>query len=94
MVSRKLEQQQVICAVLAEDRKHRYKKPTDSKFSTLEAIVKVFEPLSYLTDALSEEKCAIASAVCPLLDHIHKKILSESPSDCAITQRDEDGYEQ
>ena len=41
MVSRIVEQQQAICAVLAEDRKHRYKMPTDNEFSTLEAIVKV-----------------------------------------------------
>ena len=74
MVSRIVEQQQAICAVLAEDRKHRYKIPTDNKFSILEAIVKVFEPLSYFTDALSGEKHVTASAIRPLLDHIHKKV--------------------
>jgi len=44
-----------------------------SEFSTLEAIVKVFRPLSYLTDALSGEKCVTASAVWPLLDYMHSK---------------------
>ena len=34
MVSRIVEQQQAICAVLAEDRKHRYKTLTDNEFST------------------------------------------------------------
>jgi len=61
MVSRILEQQQAISPVLAEDCKHRHKMPTASEFSTLEAIFKVFHPLSYLTDALSGEKCVTAS---------------------------------
>ena len=86
MVSRIVEQQQAICAVLAEDHKHRYKMPTDNEFSTLEAIVKVFEPLSYFTDALSGEKHVTASAIRPLLDHIHKKILLVSSNDCTITK--------
>ena len=86
MVSRIVEQQQAICAVLAEDRKHRYKMPTDNEFSTLKAIVKVFEPLSYFTDALSGEKHITASAIRPLLDHIHKKILLVSSNDCTITK--------
>ena len=81
-----MEQQQTICAVLAEDHKHRYKMPTDNEFSTIEAIVKVFEPLSYFTDALSGEKHVTASAIRPLLDHIHKKILLVSASDCTITK--------
>ena len=86
MVSRVLEQQQAICAVLAEDHKNWHKMPTDSKFSTLEAIVKVFKPPSYLTDALSGEQCVTASAVRPLLDHMYKEILCESPDDCTISK--------
>ena len=86
MVARIVEQQQAICAVLAEDRKHRYKMPTDTEFSTLEAVVKVFEPLSYFTDALSGEKHVTASAIRPLLKHIHEKILLVSSNDCTITK--------
>jgi len=86
MVSRVLEQQQAICAVVAEDHKNRHKMPTNSEFLTLEAIVKVFKPLSYFTDALSGEKCVTASAVQLLLDHIYKKILCESPDDCTISK--------
>ena len=63
MVSRIVEQQQTICAVLAEDHKHHYKMPTDTEFSTLEVIAKVFESLSYFTDALSGEKRVTASAI-------------------------------
>ena len=33
--------------MLAEERKHGYKMPRDTEFSTLEAIVKVFEPLGH-----------------------------------------------
>ena len=68
------------------DRKHRYKMPTDTEFSTLEAVVKVFEPLSYFTDALSGEKHVTASAIRPLLKHIHEKILLVSSNDCTITK--------
>ena len=48
MIARNLEQQQAICAVLAEDRKNWHRMPTDSKFSTLEAVASVLEPLSVL----------------------------------------------
>ena len=41
VVARIVEQQQAICAVFAEDCKHCYKMPTDTEYSTLEAIVKV-----------------------------------------------------
>ena len=48
MIARNLEQQQAICAVLAEDRKNWYRMPTDSEFSTLEAVASVLELLSVL----------------------------------------------
>ena len=41
MVVRIVEQQQAICAVLAEDCKEHYTMPRDTEFSTLEATVKV-----------------------------------------------------
>ena len=86
MVARIVEQQQAICAVLAEDRKRRYKRPTDTELSTLEAIVKVYEPLSYFTDVLSGEKHVNASAIQPLLKHMHEKILLVSSNDCTTTK--------
>ena len=46
MVSRIIEQQQAICAVLAEDRKCWNEMPNKDKFTTLEDMVKVLEPLS------------------------------------------------
>jgi len=50
-----------LCCV-AEDCKHWYKMPTDTEFSTLQAIVKIFELLSCFTDALLGEKHVTASA--------------------------------
>jgi len=81
MVARIVEQQQAICSVLAEDRKHWNKMPSDGNFANLEDMVKVLHPLSIFTDALSGEKHVTISAVRPLLDHILKKIVDVQPSD-------------
>ena len=86
MIARILEQQQAICAVLAEDRKNWHRMPTDNEFSTLEAVASVLEPLSHFTDALSGEKCVTVSAVRPLLSHIMDNCLHASPDDCAIVK--------
>ena len=62
MVSRIIEQQ-AICAVLADDRKCWSKMPSKDEFTTLEDMVKVLEPLSYiLTYALSGEQHVTVSA--------------------------------
>lgn len=53
MIDRILEQQQATAAVLADDCKYWHKMPTESEFSTLEAVAGVLKPLSILTDALS-----------------------------------------
>lgn len=89
MIARILEQQQAICAILAEDRKNWHPMPTDNEFSTLEAVASVLEPLSHFTDALSGEKCVTISAVCPLLSHIKDDCLRASPDDSAISQGNE-----
>ena len=78
MMARIIEQQQAISAVLAEDRKNWYRMPTDAEFSTLEVVVEVLKPLSYLTDALSGEKQVTASAVFPVMKHVKSKL---SPAD-------------
>ena len=41
MVSRRVEQQEAVSAVLAEDRKNWYRMPTDTEFSVLEGLVEV-----------------------------------------------------
>ena len=84
MVSRIVEQQQAGSAVLAEDRKNRYRMPTDAEFSVLEGLVEVLKPLSYLTDALSGEKQVTASDVLPVMKHAESK-LSAASTDSQFT---------
>lgn len=87
MISCIIEQQQAICAVLADDRKCWCKMPSDDKFATLEDMANVLEPLSYFTDALSGEHHVTASAVCPLLNHIIKSILLVKPEDRPVVSQ-------
>ena len=74
MISRILEQQQALSAVLAEDKKNWHRMPTDTELSVLETVNDILKPLSYLTDALAGEKYVTASAVNPVLKHIQKKL--------------------
>ena len=83
MVSRIVEQQQAICAVLAEDRKNWYRMPSDTEFAVLETVVSVLKPLSTLTDALSGEKQVTVSANRPILKHI-QTILTEANTDSRL----------
>ena len=69
MIERILEQQQAVSAVLAEDHKSLHIMPTDTQFSVLEKLVKVLEPLHFLTDALVGEQEVRASAIRPILKH-------------------------
>uniref|UniRef100_A0A672RIU4 BED-type domain-containing protein n=1 Tax=Sinocyclocheilus grahami TaxID=75366 RepID=A0A672RIU4_SINGR len=85
MVERFLEQQQVVCAVLAEDRKKWYLMPKDSDITVLETVNAVLEPLSTFTDALSGEKHTTLSSVLPLLWKICE-CLSHEQSDSALAQ--------
>ena len=74
---------------MAEDRKNWHRMSTDNRFSTLEAIPSVLEPLSHCTDislTFSGEKCITVSAVRPLLSHTMDDSLRASPDDCAIVK--------
>ena len=86
MICRIIEQQQAICAVLADDRKNWYRMPSDTDFSTLEAVASVFKPLYVFTDALSAEKCITVSAIRPLLSHILNELLAVSPGDSTFVK--------
>ena len=83
MVERILEQQQAIAAVLAEDHKNWHKMPTESEFSTMEAVVAVLKPLSILTDGFSGEEVT-ASALRPVLKHITDTHLQLSDEDTTL----------
>ena len=86
MLARILEQQQAICAVLAEDRKNWHRMPSDHEFTTLEAMASVLGPLSTFTDALSGEVMVTVSAVRPLLKHILGSLLTSSADDCSLVK--------
>ena len=86
MISRIIEQQQAICAVLADECKNWYRMPSESDFSTLVAIASVLKPLLVFTDALSAEKCITVSAIHPLLKHILKELLAVSSDDSSIVR--------
>ena len=86
MVAWIVEQHQAICVVLAKDRKHWNKLPSENKFANLEDMLKVLELLLKFTDALAGEKHVTISAVCPLLDHILKTIVDVKPSDTPIVK--------
>lgn len=84
MIARVLEQQQAICAVLAEDRKNWYRMPSDHEFSVLEAVDSVLDPHHVFTDALAGEKHITISAIHPLLKHVVEEVLAVASDDCAI----------
>ena len=75
MLARILEQQEAVCAVLAEDRKNWHLMPSDLEFTILEAVASVLKPLHVFTDALAGEKNITISAIRPLLRHIVKQIV-------------------
>ena len=60
--------------------------PTDAEFSTMETIVEVLKPLSYLTDALSGEKQVTVSAVLPVMKHV-KNRLSPVDTDSRLSKQ-------
>ena len=83
MVARIIEQQQAICAVLAEDRKNWHRMPSDPDISVLETVYMVLKPLSTLTDALSGEKQVTISAIRPVLKHV-QDLLTITTADRAL----------
>ena len=87
MVSRIIKQQQAIYVVLADDCKCWSKMPNEDEFITLEDMVKVLEPITYFTDALSGEQHVTVSAVRPLLSHIINHILLVKPEDRPIVSQ-------
>jgi len=81
MISRFLEQQQAVCAVLASDRSTWHFMPKDSDIATLENVNQLLQPLYDLTDTLASEKRVTLSSLTPVLEHICSEILSEQAED-------------
>ena len=86
MVARIIEQQQAICAVLAEDRKNWHRMPSDTDISVLETVYTVLKPLSTLTDALSGEKQVTISAIRPVLKHVQDSLTVTTADRALATQ--------
>ena len=80
MVTRIIEQQQAISAVLAEDRNSWHLKPSSGEFTVLEALAEKNRK-SLLTDALSVEKEVSSSALRPILKHVLDNYLAAKPDD-------------
>ncbi len=80
MVERFLEQQQAVCAVLADNRNKWHLMPKDLDVTTMEALKNVLGPLREFTDALSGEQHPTISSVLPLLWKT-ESILTVSASD-------------
>ena len=74
MISRVIEQQQAISAVLAEDRKYWYAMPTDDELHVLETVVEVLKDVFFLTDALSGETDVTASSLRCITMHLMSKL--------------------
>ena len=88
MVARLLEQQQAICAVLADDRKTWNNVSTDEEISTLEILKELLEKVFYLTNALAAEKEVTASSICSILEHLRNKLgANEGHKKIAIDMR-------
>lgn len=87
MVSRFLEQQQAVCAVLAEDRGQWHLMPKDAIITTLEDVNQILTPLSNFTDALASETRVTLSSLKPVLGHITKEILGDKEEDSPLTKQ-------
>ena len=86
MVSRILEQEVAIRAVLSADRKCSHLIPTWQDTEVLEAVNKALSPVADLTDLLSGEKYISISAVKPVLSHMSTEALAESDDDSTLTK--------
>lgn len=85
MVSRIIEQESAIRAVLSADRKCSHLIPRWQDIEVLEAINSALTPVAELTDLLSGEKYISISAVKPVLSHMSMEALADSDDDTTLT---------
>ncbi|CAL9708203.1 unnamed protein product [Knipowitschia caucasica] len=86
MISRFLEQQQAVCAVLAGDRSLWHLMPKDTDITVMEEAHQFLKPLNILTDVMASEKQVTLSSLKPVLVHINGHILSPKEEDSALTE--------
>ena len=85
MISRILEQEEAICAVLSADRKTTHLVPTWQDIDVMQSIYKALAPLSDLTDILSGDTYVTVSAILPLINLLNTKFSKENEEDCQLT---------
>lgn len=85
MVERILEQQDAIRAVLSQDRKVSHLVPSWQDFDILNSVLEAVKGFKDLTDLLSGEKRVTCSAIKPLIEVIHDKIVIPRDDDTTMT---------
>ena len=86
MVTRLLEQEVAVRAVLSEDRKTSHLIPSWQDIDVLESISKALSSISKLTDFLSGENHATVLAIVPVLVNLKTKILLPKEEDTSLTK--------
>ena len=86
MISRFLEQEEAVRAVLSSDRKTTHLIPSWQDTEVLESISKALSPVAELTDLLSGEEHITISSIVPVLHNLRSRILAEKDDDTSLTK--------
>ena len=86
MVTRLIEQEIAVKAVLSEDRKTSHLISSWLDIDVLKSISKVLSPISELTDFLFGENHVTVSAIVPVLHNLKTKILLPKEEDTSLTK--------
>uniref|UniRef100_A0A8C4TFS3 BED-type domain-containing protein n=1 Tax=Erpetoichthys calabaricus TaxID=27687 RepID=A0A8C4TFS3_ERPCA len=87
MISRFLEQQQAVCAVLATDKNAWHLMLKDTDIAVLEDVSQILTLLGDFTDAMVTEERVTLSSLKPVLQHITTEILGEIGEDSTLTKQ-------
>ena len=85
MIERIVEQQDAIRVVLSQDCKVSHLVPSWQDFDILKSVLEAVKGFKDLTDLLSGEKRITCSAIKPLLEVIHDKMVIPKDNDTALT---------
>lgn len=84
MISRFLEQEEAVRAVLSSDRKTTHLIPSWQDTEVLESISKALSPVAELTDLLSGEEHITISSIVPVLHNLISRILAKKDDDTSF----------
>ena len=85
MIERIVEQQDAIRVVLSQDRKISHLVPSWQDFDVLKSVLEAVQGFKDLTDLLSGEKRVTCSAIEPLIEVIHDKMVIPKDDDTDLT---------